>query len=74
MKVRILKEFNFKRVFGEVEFFPYQWAFGISVRYLKCEGMGWMFRMYLGPIKIWFNLRNRKRGSKNNGRTKEKGR
>ena len=53
-KVIILKEFSFKRIFGEVEFFPYQIAFGISIRYFED---GWMFRIYLGFIKIWFNLR-----------------
>lgn len=56
-KVKTIKEFNSKRIFGEIEFFPYQIAFGISIRYLSCKGMGWLFRCYFGPFKIWFNLR-----------------
>jgi len=56
-KVKTIKEFNSKHIFGELEYFPYQVAFGISIRYLECEGMGWMFRFYFGPIKLWFNLR-----------------
>ena len=55
-KVKIITEFDSKRLFGELVYFPYQWALGISVRYLECDGMGWMFRFYLGPFKIWFNL------------------
>lgn len=56
-KVKVIKELNSKHIFGEVEYFPYQIAFGISIRHLECEGMGWMFRFYFGPFKIWFNLR-----------------
>lgn len=55
--VRIIKEFKGKHIFGELVYFPYQISFGMSIRYLECEGMGWMFRMYFGPIKIWFNLK-----------------
>lgn len=55
-EVKILKEFESKRIMGEVEFFPYQVAFGISIRRLKCDNMGWMFRVYFGPIKIWINF------------------
>lgn len=56
-KVKVIKEFESKRIFGELVYFPYQWAFGISIRHLECDGMGWMFRFYLGPIKVWFNLK-----------------
>jgi len=56
-KVKVIKEFNSKRIFGEVEYFPYQIAFGMSIRYLTCKNMGWLCRMYFGPFKIWFNLR-----------------
>jgi len=56
-KVKIIREFKSKHIFGEIEYFPYQIAFGISIRYLECKNMGWMFRMYFGPFKIWFNLR-----------------
>jgi len=56
-KVKIIREFNSKHIFGEMEYFPYQIAFGISIRHLECKGMGWLFRMYFGPIKLWFNLR-----------------
>jgi len=54
--VKVIKEFEFKRIMGELEYFPYQWAFGVSIRYLECDGMGWMFRFYFGPFKVWFNL------------------
>lgn len=60
MKVKIVKEFTSKRIFGELEYFPYQIAFGISIKYLECEGMGWMLRFYFGPFKLWFNLREKK--------------
>jgi len=62
-KVRIIKEFETKHIFGELEFFLYQIAFGISIRYMTCENMGWMFRLYFGPVKLWFNIgpkRNKK--------------
>ena len=59
MKVKIIREFKSSRVFGEIEYFPYQVAFGISIRCLEGEGMGWMFRFYFGPFKIWFNLRKK---------------
>ena len=62
-KVRIIKEFETKHIFGELEFFPYQIAFGISIKYMTCENMGWMFRLYFGPVKLWFNIgpkRNKK--------------
>lgn len=60
-RVRVLKIFDSKRLFGEFQYFSYQWAFGVSVRYLTCEGMGWMFRFYFGPFKIWVNLTEKKR-------------
>jgi len=59
-KVKIIKEFEGKRILGELVYFPYQIAFGISIRHLECEGMGWLFRVYFGPIKIWFNLGSQK--------------
>lgn len=59
-QVKIIKEFHTKLGDGELIFFPYQCAFGISVRYLKCEGYGWMFRIYFGFIKFWFNFRTRR--------------
>ena len=55
--VRKIKAIKAKHIFGEIEYFPYQIAFGISIRYLTCKNMGWLFRLYFGPIKIWFNLR-----------------
>jgi len=60
MKVQIIKEFHTKFGCGELVFFPYQCAFGISIRYLECESMGWMFRIYFGFIKLWFNFRKRR--------------
>ena len=59
VKVKIIGEFDFQGIAGELEYFPYQIAFGISIRYLECIG-GWMFRMYFGPFKIWFNLGGKK--------------
>jgi len=56
-KVKIVKEFNSKRIYGELEYFPYQIAFGISIRFLKCKGMGWLIRIYFAQFKLWFNLR-----------------
>lgn len=56
-KVRTVREFDSKYIFGELEYFPYQIAFGISIKYLTCKKMGWMFRFYFGPVKLWFHLR-----------------
>lgn len=60
IKVKTIKEFHPKFGYGELEFFPYQYAFGISIRYLECDNMGWMFRIYFGPIKFWFNFNLKK--------------
>ncbi len=54
MKVKIIKKCRTKHGYGEVEYFPYQFAFGISIRYFSG---GWMFRLYIGQFKIWFNLK-----------------
>lgn len=56
-KVKILKVFQSSFGYGELEYFPYQIAIGLSVRHLRCENMGLMFRIYFGPFKFWFNLR-----------------
>ena len=37
---------------GGFAYFPYQIAFGISLRWL-CTGL--MFRFYFGPFKFWIN-------------------
>ncbi len=50
-KVKTLKEWQH----GEVQLFPYQLAFGISFRYMSCL-KSIMFRLYIGPIKLWFNI------------------
>jgi len=55
--VKTLKILDCKFGYGEFELFIYQFALGISIRYLSCDDMGWMFRLYLGPLKLWFNLR-----------------
>jgi hypothetical protein len=60
VKVKIIKEFDSKRIVGELVYFPYQIAFGVSIRYLECIG-GWMFRMYFGPLKLWFNLNGKQK-------------
>jgi hypothetical protein len=54
MKVKIIKTVNTRHGYGEVEYFSYQFAFGVSIR---CFSGGWMFRLYMGQFKIWFNLR-----------------
>lgn len=58
MKEKIIKEFESKskRFYGELEFSPYRMGFGISSRYMTCKKMGWLFRIYLGPFKIWFTI------------------
>lgn len=56
-KARILKEFSHGESYGELEFIPYQTAFGFSIRNLKCDGMGQLFRFYFGPFKLWLNIR-----------------
>ena len=61
LSVKTIRGFESERVFGEVNFFPYQIAFGISVRYLSCKDMGWMVRIYFGPFKVWFNWKPRRR-------------
>lgn len=43
---------HFSRVGGGFDFYPYQIAFGISLRYWPCFS-GPAFRVYFGPIKIW---------------------
>lgn len=58
--VKVIIELNNKYGYGELEYFPYQLAFGLSIRYLKCKGMGWLFRIYFGPFKFWFNLKSNK--------------
>lgn len=56
MRVKIIKKCRTKHGYGEVEYFPYQFAFGMSIRYFSG---GWMFRLYIGQFKIWFNLKNK---------------
>lgn len=56
-KVKIIRAFELNKFYGELEYFPYQIAFGISIRILKCKGMGWMIRIYFAQFKLWFNLR-----------------
>jgi len=50
-------EFNFegKRTIGGIQLYPYQLAFGLSLRFLSCIN-SFMFRLYLGPIKLWISL------------------
>lgn len=49
-------EYNFSqktlRICGGLEIFPYQFALGLSARYLSCIH-SWMFRVYIGPFKLW---------------------
>ena len=45
-------EWLYKRWGLAASFFPYQIAFGVSLRYLRCNG-SLLFRLYLGPVKIW---------------------
>ena len=56
-KVKIIKVFELNKFYGELQYFPYQIAFGMSIRFLRCKGMGWMIRVYFAQFKFWFNLR-----------------
>ena len=54
-----VKEWNFelgKKIYGGFQFYVYQFALGASIRYLDCNASG-LFRLYLGPFKIWINLK-----------------
>jgi len=42
-------ERNF-RAYGGLTWFPYQLAFGLSLRY---DAGLWAVRLYLGPLKVW---------------------
>lgn len=48
MKV-LERNFRVGPLFGGFELFPYQIAFGASVRWGEFRGV----RLYLGPVKIW---------------------
>lgn len=52
-----VKQFGFRwhRIDGEFELFPYQIAFGISLRYLSCL-KSLSFRFYFLVFKLWFNI------------------
>jgi len=52
-KVITIKEFEFDCLYGEIEYFTYQIALGVSIRRFEDS---WMFRIYFGPFKIWGNL------------------
>lgn len=41
-----------------ITLFPYQLAFGISIRYIS-DMKSIMFRIYIGPIKFWGHLKIR---------------
>jgi len=57
---KTLKEIDTMNLFGELEYFPYQFAIGLSIRKLVCKEMGWMLRLYFGPFKLWLNLKDEK--------------
>lgn len=38
---------------GGIDFYFYQLAFGVSLRWWNC---GPVFRIYLGPLKFWFYI------------------
>jgi len=54
LKVKIIKEFTGRKFYGELEYFPYQIAFGISIQYVR--GTGRLLRLYFGPFKVWINV------------------
>jgi len=53
-------QINTKHVFGGLELFTYQLAFGISFRILICD-YSFMLRLYFGPFKLWLNFWKRER-------------
>ena len=46
-------EYSFPR--GGFQIYPYQLAAGVSIKYLSCL-RSFLFRFYLGPFKLWFNI------------------
>lgn len=50
-------EFDFKN--GGFQIYPYQLAVGCSFKYLPCMKTV-MFRLYIGPFKLWFNIPSRR--------------
>ena len=48
-----VKEYPFPG--GGFQIYPYQLALGGSIKYLHCL-KSIMFRFYLGPFKLWFNI------------------
>jgi len=46
-------ELDFKD--GGFQIYPYQLAVGCSFKYLSCI-KAVMFRFYIGPFKLWFNI------------------
>lgn len=48
--------FHRERVGLGITLFPYQLALGISIRYLS-DMKSIMFRIYVGPIKVWGHLK-----------------
>ena len=63
MKDRVYeKNFGLGRWFyGGLQFYAYQLAFGISLKYLDCL-KSVMIRMYFMCFKIWFNFKILKGG------------
>ena len=55
MKVKELN-FGLDKLYGGFQFFPYQFAIGISIRYANCDNLG-LLRFYLGPFKLWVNYK-----------------
>ncbi len=44
-----------RRFMGGVAWYPYQWAFGLSLRYWPCL-FAPSVRMHVGPFKVWFGV------------------
>ena len=49
---RTIKEFENDKSRGALQYFPYQFAFGITVRRLFGSNA---IRIYFGPLKFWYN-------------------
>lgn len=47
-------EWNFsaRRLYGGLEFIPYQFALGFSIRWGEFSAV----RIYIGPLKIWVSI------------------
>jgi len=50
---------DFWRFYGGITLYPYQFSLGLSIRYWPCISTP-AFRLYIGPLKFWICLLNKK--------------